>query len=287
MKFIRYGNLSAQSHNIKQDPENPYFHTAPAKFGIYAFPVGYVEPFLLTGAGGGSLYNGRYSYVKKNGKKLKLKCSELSKYFKKYKLSYYIQYSGDDRKICTLPSYHFTKDGINFFKDIIPQHVYKECLEKKQVKKESSKEDYIKVLIINNTLIKNHTNYDDDDYSVDEKFLYKSVLDIIDKKEGKLYSDAECYLIYENAPNYFNYNGNIWHHFGDVVRNSDILKRSYNSYWVLTSMDVYKKALFQIVKKYKYHEMNTHRKFKGFKSNTLDGIPIFSNKDEFEVYIEK
>lgn len=47
MKFIRIGGLSPvkQKGNYGKDG----FHNAPARRGIYAFPFGVFEPFLLTG----------------------------------------------------------------------------------------------------------------------------------------------------------------------------------------------------------------------------------------------
>ena len=60
--FIRYGSLVPQQHD--QDEECRTFHTAPVEYGFYAFPVGYVERFLLGGVGCGSLQNGRWSYLK-------------------------------------------------------------------------------------------------------------------------------------------------------------------------------------------------------------------------------
>jgi len=48
MKFIRIGGLSPvkQKGNYGEDG----FHNAPAKRGIYAFPFGVFEPYLLTGS---------------------------------------------------------------------------------------------------------------------------------------------------------------------------------------------------------------------------------------------
>ena len=60
--FVRYGSLVPQQHD--QDEESRSFHTAPVEWGFYAFPVGFVEPFLLGGVGCGSLQNGRWSYLK-------------------------------------------------------------------------------------------------------------------------------------------------------------------------------------------------------------------------------
>lgn len=72
-EFIRFGNLSPQYHKIPKDPEDRSFHTPPVAKGIYAFPRGFIEPFLIGGAGGGSLQNGRYRKLRdENGKAVKI-----------------------------------------------------------------------------------------------------------------------------------------------------------------------------------------------------------------------
>jgi hypothetical protein len=68
MEFIRFGGLSS----VKQkgyDPSMPGLHSPPARRGIYAFPLGCVEPFLL---GGDRLTaKGKARYVKdKQGRKI-------------------------------------------------------------------------------------------------------------------------------------------------------------------------------------------------------------------------
>lgn len=61
MEFIRYGSLVVQDHDITTYNS---FHTPPVEKGFYAFPKGYVEPFLLSGAGAGSVKNGRFTYLR-------------------------------------------------------------------------------------------------------------------------------------------------------------------------------------------------------------------------------
>lgn len=73
MKFIRYGALVPQVH----EPTDEWFHSPPCKKGFYAFPEYCVEGFLLGGVGQGSIENGRYRYVKINGKKVNLPAKEL------------------------------------------------------------------------------------------------------------------------------------------------------------------------------------------------------------------
>lgn len=65
MKFVRYGSLEPQHHKIEPEENGKmWFHTPPVETGIYAFPKGFVEPFILSGMGAGSLQNGRYRKLK-------------------------------------------------------------------------------------------------------------------------------------------------------------------------------------------------------------------------------
>jgi hypothetical protein len=70
MIFKRYGSLIPQEHKI----HNGYKHIAPMKMGIYAFPLGYQENFLLGGVGAGNIQNGRYRFLRDKNKK-KIFCS--------------------------------------------------------------------------------------------------------------------------------------------------------------------------------------------------------------------
>jgi hypothetical protein len=70
MKFKRYGSLIPQEHKI----HNGDWHIAPMKMGIYAFPVGFEEDFLLGGVGAGNIQNGRYRFLRDKNKK-KIFCS--------------------------------------------------------------------------------------------------------------------------------------------------------------------------------------------------------------------
>lgn len=70
MKFIRWGSLVPQEHDIDENERG--YHTPPVKKGFYAFPVGHVETFLLGGVGLGSIQNGRWTYLRdKQGNKMK------------------------------------------------------------------------------------------------------------------------------------------------------------------------------------------------------------------------
>ena len=48
--FIRFGNLNPIKHKeASNDGDDRGYHTAPVKYGVYAFPKGYVETFLIGG----------------------------------------------------------------------------------------------------------------------------------------------------------------------------------------------------------------------------------------------
>ena len=68
--FIRWGNLNSVKHDegrLSSDDENRTYHTAPCYKGIYAFPNGYIEPFLL----GGSFMDKRCNFLlDENGNKI-------------------------------------------------------------------------------------------------------------------------------------------------------------------------------------------------------------------------
>lgn len=84
ISFVRLGNLNPVKH--KEHSKEEGFHIAPKKKGIYAFPCGYVERFLICG----SCTDGRNRYVlDDNGNKIKddidstLSDTELKKLLKK------------------------------------------------------------------------------------------------------------------------------------------------------------------------------------------------------------
>ena len=48
MEFVRFGGLSSVNQK-GYDSTMPWFHSPPIRRGIYAFPLGCIEPFLLGG----------------------------------------------------------------------------------------------------------------------------------------------------------------------------------------------------------------------------------------------
>lgn len=66
IKFIRWGNLNPRKHKeARLSDDKKTYHTAPCYKGIYAFPEGLVEPFLLGGVKpvNGKIQN-RYFFLK-------------------------------------------------------------------------------------------------------------------------------------------------------------------------------------------------------------------------------
>ena len=105
MEFIRYGSLKPQYHDTT-DVWN-WIHTPPVEYGIYAFPKGMVETFLLGGRGQGSLQNGRYRHYKdNNGKNVFMSYTEFCNFIKN-------EYKGKD------PLILFDPDDIVISKEVI------------------------------------------------------------------------------------------------------------------------------------------------------------------------
>lgn len=74
MKFIRFGTFKPQKHfrRYNEDGELSY-HCAPVKYGIYAFPSGKMDMFLLGATYEVSNPSCKSAYVKdKKGKKVKI-----------------------------------------------------------------------------------------------------------------------------------------------------------------------------------------------------------------------
>jgi hypothetical protein len=244
MKFIRYGSLASQKHEIDED--NRTFHTPPVETGIYAFPKGYVEPFLLGGIGSGSLQNGRYRYLKDDNKNI-------------------IEGCYDDFYETVKEESEFTKC---VFYDIDTwKSVWKEHFRKKKIDEDKARLWAVK-----------SSDAEQSDMVIGNKELtYRIVI--------------------ENKPKIFEYSGLIWHHLysycvhmGEdfkpesykdktIIKDADIIRRSGS--WVLTEIQVYKKALETYMRWWKYDLS------KGNKFSNRGNYPIcYLSKDPLEVYIE-
>lgn len=72
IEFVRYGGLSSvkQTH-YSADNENDYFHNPPKKRGLFAFPKGYVDKFLIGSTSEPSHVSGKSMWLKDyNGNKV-------------------------------------------------------------------------------------------------------------------------------------------------------------------------------------------------------------------------
>lgn len=227
MEFIRYGSLKPQYHEIDVNERN--FHTPPVNYGIYAFPKGFSEPFLLGGIGSGNIKNGRWKFVKdENGKKLYVKKKEF--YIEEY----------DDK------TYNY-----------LIAEPYKTILAKQKLTHNDVK-------------------------------LYKEDDGV---NNGFVDNDEYAYVVVQNKPTRFKYNGLIWHHldyYGNVwlCTPGDVIKRV--GAWVLTDMKTYEKCLKKYLYQKKYERAIMYKGENYVSVTNINGIPLsLIDLDEFEVYIEK
>jgi hypothetical protein len=124
-----------------------------------------------------------------------------------------------------------------------------------------------------------------------------------DRTNGKLWPDAQPdedgnyewtdyihYITVQQKPRKFVYDGPLWHHLGEYVKEGPILKKNGN--WVFTSMDIYKKAF--------KNEMKSRRKqairyLSGWMGDSAPPDAAFIgrnpydwvSKDHLEVFIER
>lgn len=230
MDFIRYGSLKIQTY---EDNDHQWLHAPPARRGIFAFPRGYVEPFLLGGKGIGSLQNGRYRYLRDaKGNKIKAKYSE------------WFNNDYDDEMGC--------------FPVKEPHKIY--------LKKKHIPENSLRVLTVNGKKC----------------------------EIGKYFKDSEVYILIENKPTKFKYNGLIWHHLETweetrMCEHADVLNRVGK--WILTTIRVYEKCLKKYVHMHKFYENNMvieSDRITIKRQARCDGYPMhYADKDMYEVFIEK
>lgn len=233
MKFLRYGSLVPQKHT----PDAESYHSAPVKYGIYAFPKGFFDSYLLTGMGCGSIENGRFSYLKDDSnKKIKVKLDDLFELI-------------IDNKFGIEERYYHT-NSLKF-----PYNKLLRGLRCYALMDAEAKEI--------------HNNFG---------YIFKS--------------DAEYfYILKENEPRRFDYNGNIWHHLESfnskkIVEPIDIIAKSGS--WVLTDMKTYEKALNKYISLLKFDKYMTFKKdFNIVDNGSACGMPLGMSKEQFEVFIEK
>ena len=148
--------------------------------------------------------------------------------------------------------------------------------------------------------------YDDKTYNYLIAEPYKTILSKqnLTHNDVKLYKEDEngvndsyvdkeeyAYVVIQNKPKYFKYNGLIWHHldyYGNVwfCKPGDIIKRIGSS--VLTDMKIYEKCLKKYLYQKRYKQAISYSKKDSISITNINGIPLSHiDKDEFEVYIEK
>jgi hypothetical protein len=228
VEFKRWGNLIPQYHK----EYGTGFHSAPVEWGIYAFPHGFVESFLLGGVGSGNIVNGRRKFLKdENGKKLKIRQVDLFYEWFDEKNQYHKEWRGKYKKL---------------FKGIDPYDVSRFCL-------------------------------DEDTQTLGWEM-------------GKSY--VESSWVIENEPRTFKYSGNIWCHFVEVAKRSEILAESGG--WILVDIRTYKKLLKKYCDRVKY-DSHISINYKWYREagveykprGRIGGYPLSNiSKDWFEVFIE-
>lgn len=245
MKFIRYGSLVPQQHDIDEEPS---FHQAPVEYGFYAFPKGYVEPFLLGGVGSGSLQNGRYSYLKNdNGKRI----TGLYRDFYEQK---------DDKSEVTGYVYKiwtWKQEWLDYFK------------------KHHIKKNEVKLWTLNSTDMEQSEMAENAEGMEDvlEYAIVRTNKPRIFDYDGLIWHHLYGYCVQQG-----DYGSCTWKD-KELIAPCDIIKRAGS--WVLTDMRVYKKALETYMRWWKYDCAKDN------KYSNRGNYPISNlSKDSLEVYIE-
>jgi hypothetical protein len=122
----------------------------------------------------------------------------------------------------------------------------------------------------------NHIDYNAD-YNEEER---NAMYDLWDKEHG---DDAKFVLVQKPSPKIFEYTGNLWHHLGEYLSPSGVIKKKGG--WTLSTFDEYKQALEKDMHqaiKLQTHQYN-QRKIPYSTKNPYCGVC----KDHLEVFIEK
>ena len=124
----------------------------------------------------------------------------------------------------------------------------------------------------------------------------------MDRTDGKIWPDAkrdedgefswdDCvhYLVKHVRPRKFTYDGDIWHHLGEHLSKSQLIKHS--GYWVLTNMPNFKAAFKSEMKQrrkdvlHMFNSGDPKTKVKDAQFLSLNPYK-FHSKDNLEVFIE-
>ncbi len=247
MKFIRYGSLVPQYHELDDDEGERWFHTAPVEYGFYAFPKGYVEPFLLGGVGSGSLQNGR---------RKKLKDSDGRPF-----IGLIADFKEEVKKPSEwTPGVEYTVwDWKQEWKDYFKKHKIKERDVTLWPEKSRDTEEAEAA-----------------EGAMPDRLKYFIVVQnppIIFEYTGNIWSHIDMYYVRRGDFTSSESKEKT------IIKDCDILKKSGS--WVLTDIKTYKKALETYVRWMKYDGS------KGNHFSNRGNSPIGNiSKDEFEVFIE-
>lgn len=249
-QFIRWGTLSPQEHKeASLSEEERTFHTAPVRYGIYAFPKGYIEPFLL----GGGCNN---PDKRKNGRWFWLRDDEGNK--------------------ITRDRWYESREGKTFMDDWIIKPEWELLLKKRKIKKKDIDFCFpFKDLPDNDDLWKDDSNHFVIYSPKPKKFNYSGLiwhhLDGYYKTEHPWDPDKNCFSRDTSD-------------FKQIVPDKDILGRKGS--WIKTTMKVYLKALKKMTtvdRWYLYFKGSSKENRHG----NPHTHPLQFSKDDFEVFIEK
>ena len=251
MKFIRYGSLVPQKHEIPDNEDDRSFHTAPVEMGFYAFPKGYIEPFLLGGVGSGSLQNGRYSYLKDdNGKP-----------FEGLYRDFYVQRKEESewRPGVFYDIWDWTDEWVDYFKR---KHINK---------------DKVKLWVLDSEDME-QSNMAENAEGMEDVLKYRIVIENkprVFEYDGLVWSHIHNYCIHKGD----GYDPDVNYKDKKIIDDCDVI--SHSGSWILTDMRTYKKALETYMRWWKYDDS------KGNKFSNRGNAPMsHRSKDELEVYIE-
>ena len=255
MEFWRWGNHVPQKHNIG---DFVTFHTPPVEYGIYAFPKGFVERYLIEGSYG-NICNGRYCYVRDEKKrKIMMTIGDYQSIDYDYQgfvtsvpsgLEMIIGWKKQELRLST-------KDGRYTFREIDKEEVKRYGLDVNEsypLVKENSKPKKFEY----NGNIWHHF-----------EFTYPSAI------------EAKC----------ITYPSEIEVKCKRLVRPEEIIHKSYD--WILTDMKTYEKAYTKALNIYKYNYFIEQKKNNNWGNPLIEGRPGGMPKSllylsDFEVFIEK
>lgn len=95
----------------------------------------------------------------------------------------------------------------------------------------------------------------------------------------------EFWIIYMPHPKRFKYNGYIWSHLEDFVKEEDIIERERR--WIKTTFNVYCKALRRSDIHDRFRTYMESEKYDDMRHGDPHNCPIYHDLDHYEVFIER